>query len=237
MMLMIPKEGLSPRAASCRRPRRSFVSVSLLFLLTTSCSQRELFVPAEHATGFTPHGYRAAEYEVQDAEGSIGDVKIWSKGTLRKNLRGSKETFVHVAFSIDNQTRHPMRLERQKLSLKAASDDGPLGPLAPTLGKIAEPVRAGKQRSIEAWFALPDDVRPDDVRAFRVSWTVDAGQATYSQRTPFLQATRSYYYSPYFDPFHNDPMVVHSGVIVHGYPYFHRPHPPNPPSPPPSRHP
>lgn len=83
----------------------------LLLLLTNACSHRELFVPAEHATGLTPHGYRAAEYEVQDAEDSVGDVKIWSKGTLRKNLRGSKETFVHVAFSIDNQTHHTMRLE------------------------------------------------------------------------------------------------------------------------------
>src|SRR5690606_14612971 len=87
-------------------------------------------------------------------------------------------------------------------------------------------VPAGGDGQVEAIFVMPEGVSPDDVRAFRVAWTIANGDSRYTQRTPFLQAVRErvprYYYSPYYDPFVYDRFVPHGAVIIHSSPFYHR---------------
>lgn len=210
--------------ASARRTPARFALVLICFwlvLFAVACTRAQPFVPGERVTAISAHGYLAAEYELPHTGGSA-DIKVWSRGTSREDLRGARETFAHVAFEIDNQTQHPMHLQREKLELQSASiDDVDIGSLPPALIDGATAIGPGGEQLIHVWFALPEGIAPRDVRAFRVAWTITDGTTSYSQRTPFLQEETRYYYSPYYDPFVYDPMVLHRGLIIHRQPYYH----------------
>ncbi|MFO7177379.1 MAG: hypothetical protein DIU78_001655 [Pseudomonadota bacterium] len=199
----------------------------LCVLGLSACATRQAFLPAEHVTGMTPHGYLAAEYEIEDRNGNLGEAKVWSHGAYRTEVRGDPNTVVHVGFALENSTPAPLRLVPEQLYLDSATLDGSvIGPLRPVEIRGNPSVPAGRDAQVEAIFVMPEGVSPNDVRAFRVAWTIANGESRYIQRTPFLQAVRErvprYYYSPYYDPFVYDPFVPHGGVIIHGSPFYHR---------------
>ncbi len=219
----------SPRPSARTRNSSNALRVAALtccaLVFAVACARAQPFVPGERVTAISAQGYLAAEYEVPHT-GGAADIKVWSRGTSRETLRGPTETFAHVAFEIDNQTQQSMQLLRDRLVLQSASIDGAeLESVPPALIEGATTVGPGSEHAIDVWFALPEGVAPRDVSAFRVAWTISDGTTSYTQRTPFLQEPSRYYYSPYYDPFVYDPVLLHRGVIIHRHPYYYRPGP------------
>jgi hypothetical protein len=198
--------------------------VAVVFAAAAGCAYHQPFRPAERATGLSPRGYAAADYEIRDATGALGEVQVWSEGASSED----EGIVVHVGFWLENNSSAPLRLDVDKLSVYVDSErDVVRGAEADVQGVTA--VAPHSEQQVSLFFPLSGDWSPRDVTAFRVSWTLRAGEETYSQTTPFLQgeSRRDYYYSPYYDPYyHHYPWVFHGGVVIHHHhPFHHRVYP------------
>jgi hypothetical protein len=186
----------------------------------TACgSTTENFLPSERATSRSPEGYTAAEYQIQGETGSLGEVKVWSRGAYRSEVDGAPRTVLHVGFDIDNSSDEPLTLDSGRISLDYASlNDKTLVNLQPdrVVGQAAVPAHAS--HSVQAFFVLPHGFSPQNLDAFRVQWAISNGEITYSQRTPFLEVQEpmyaGYYYSPFYDPFLDGPYFYPPRILV-----------------------
>lgn len=171
-------------------------------------TQPELFRPGERTNATSPEGFLAADYPIEDETGRVGEVKVWSDGAERRD----GVTVIHVAFEIENYSDEPLTFEDGALQLDSATlDDGILRGLAPAVIEGARTIAPGSAANVGALFVLPDDVRPQDVDAFRVHWRV-GGAAQLAQITPFFEEEQQrltagpyYWDSPFFDPFFYEP--------------------------------
>jgi hypothetical protein len=200
---------------------------ALMFAALTGaagCMAAQSFMPAEHVTGLSPNGSQyAAEYRMQDKEGFFGEAKVWSRGVYRTDVDGHDQTVVHVGFAFDNVIDSPLRFDPQRVYLEdVVMEDGRIERVSPVRVNGDPQVPAGQEREIQVLFALPRDVWPSSVRAYRVVWSVTDG-GRYSERTPFLRDASEYddvnfgisiyggYYSPFYWPHRYGP---------YSYPYY-----------------
>lgn len=185
---------------------------SLLLLaacLALGCvTQPERFRPGERVNATSPDGFLAAQYDLEDERGFVGEVKVWSDGAERQD----GVTVVHVAFEIENFSADELRFDEDALRLDSATlDRGVLRGVPPALIEGARTIAPRSAATVGAIFVLPEEVQPQQVDAFRVHWRV-SGAATLAQITPFFEeeevrmAAGPYYWdSPFFDPFFYEP--------------------------------
>src|SRR5690606_5380827 len=62
----------------------------------------EDFVPTERAEAVSPHGYRAAIYDVVMGGEVVGEMRVWSEGAFMENLPGKDRALLHVAFRLES---------------------------------------------------------------------------------------------------------------------------------------
>lgn len=187
-----------------------YASLLIAALLPLGCAtQSEMFRPGERTTATSPAGMTAAAYEIRGGRGITGEVKLWSDGAEQRD----GATVVHVAFEIENLSDEPMRFETDQLRLESATlADGVLQAVEPVALEGSRLIAPGRAGTVGVLFALPSDVSPSDVEAFRVFWSV-TGATDYAQITPFYEdqlqerlASGPYYWdTPFFDPFFYEP--------------------------------
>ncbi|MFW5739731.1 MAG: hypothetical protein ACOC1F_05135 [Myxococcota bacterium] len=178
--------------------------------LTACGASHQGFHPAERATAETITGETAADYEIVTEAGSMGDVKLWSRGAFETD---DGTTVIHIGIQLENESSRPIVLD--DVVLDSLRYDGAVKSNIRPTGQLAR-VLPGKSEEFELYFTLPEPADPDRIRAFRVRWKAQAGDSTYQQTTPFHQDRERmyagmpysyYYYSPYYDPFY-DPFWV-----------------------------
>jgi hypothetical protein len=169
---------------------------------------REPFAPTEHATAVTRKGQVAAEYEVM-AHGRIaGETKVWSRGAFEQEEapNDKEQTYIHVAFMLESTDNAPLVLELDKVALESvAAGDRRFTVSAPTYVKGQSVSPGGGETQVDLYFPMPPDVKPQQLDAFRVRWSVVSDGERYEQRTPFVEYQTpyagNYYYYPYYDPY------------------------------------
>src|SRR5687768_1402514 len=91
----------------------------LPLLLLIGCALQENFVPTEHATGLSPEGHAAADYElVVDGE-RLGDVAIWTNGAKLIRAPNDTCTALYVTYQVDNTGEEPLGIEPETMRIRA----------------------------------------------------------------------------------------------------------------------
>jgi hypothetical protein len=145
------------------------------------------FAPAENATLPAPGGGAAAQYDVEGEGGELAHVEVWSGGVYRAQVDGEARTLVEVTLRLEPGPGRDGVLIRDALVLDAVQTGQRRLRDVPPVRVDREVLQDGEGTEYTAFFALPADVRPGDVVAFRLRWQVLAGEVTYLQRTPFLE--------------------------------------------------
>lgn len=207
---------------------RPFIVLAGAALIAACAKSPESFEPAERATALTARGYLAAEYELRDNSGALGEVRVWSNGARWRRIGAGKRTVLHVAFEIENNSNRPFHLVRDSLQLDSATtNEGVMRDIGPYSIEGSLDVPRGASRTVHVFFTFPEEIKPQEIDAFRLKWKVSNSTIAYTQRTPFLeQRDYAYYYSPFYDPFYYDPFyypyAYYPTVRPYGYPYRHR---------------
>jgi hypothetical protein len=155
-------------------------------------NQREPFAPSEHVSARVDSGQIAASYDVLADGRVVGETKVWSAGAFRHNGR----TLVHVAFALEgNESDIELDLDSVRLEYVDAGDR-PFSVPAPDSVYGSALTRAGAESEVDFYFEVPPDVKPQELDAFRVHWSVLSGGERYREHTPFVEL-RSRYRSTY----------------------------------------
>lgn len=188
-------------------------------LVLAGCAGTQNFDAAERATGLSPEGFSAAEYDMWGEDGNLGEARVWSSGAYKTEVNGQEMTVLEVTLELENNGEQPMTVST--LRLDSLDVDGQrFTDLAPVRVEGPGVVAPGEFERVKAYFAFPERYDPEDIADFRVRWALRQGERIYAQRTPFLQAP-DYYYDPYYDPFFNDPFQTPGApVFLRPYPYY-----------------
>ncbi len=167
----------------------------LVTLALAGCGGPQMFDAAGHATGISPQGLAAAEYDLWGPLGNTGEARVWSTGAYEGTVNGEKATIIEIVFDLENTGQLPMTLT--DIQLASADVDGiRLRDVPPVRVDGSTVVPPGGDSRVHAFFAVSSHLDPDDFHHFRVSWEVEQGERRYAQRTPFIQApyyTYGYY--------------------------------------------
>ena len=179
--------------------------LAVALAMAPACASSQAFHPSEKATGESPEGELAADYDLRTEEGNVfGEGRVWSEGAEETEIDGRDATVVNVGFLLENETDAPMSLLGRRLSLELTMADGTayrgIRPLRDP-GVLTVPPR--DRRRVEVTFELSPELEPDDISTFRVRWAVDHEEGRFSEVTSFLQtrpvyvpATYDYWYGP-----------------------------------------
>lgn len=209
----------------------AILPVILLCGVFASCAAQQAFLPAERATGISPQGYPAADYQLDVNSHALGDARVWSNGTsTRYDTQNRRATVTHVGFSIKNRSESTLRLNEGGLRIDIATADRVIEDLPVVQIEGSTSVPPEKDRIVNTYFLLPEGISATKVRAFRVHWQLIDGDKVYAQRTPFMESPEPhpyparFFYSPFYDPFYYGPFGYPRMMVLHQYPYlfYHR---------------
>jgi len=166
-----------------------------LLALSGCAASRQYFEPTERVTGQTENGYSQALYPLAGPRGAFGEATIWSRGAYRGQ---DGQTVVQIGLALHNTGASPITLLGSELRIGTMRTDDAL--LSELSAADAADLTVAPQSLGEAQyhFVLPPEVAPGEVRAFRLRWTVASEQATYRQRTVFLELQAREPYPPSF---------------------------------------
>ncbi len=191
----------------------SHIAVVAIALSLSACAGTQRFDAAERATGLSPQGYGASEYDLWGPRGNAGQARVWATGAYEAVVDGREMTVIEVVLELENNGTEPMVVS--ELRLDSADADGVrITDLAPVRVEGPGVVVPGDEERVRVFFAIPERYDPDDIEDFRLRWSLRQGERTYAQRTPFLQAPDYVYdpfYGPYSDPFLSDPFLAPGG--------------------------
>lgn len=177
----------------------------------------EAFAPTEHVDAISARGEPAADYDIILGGRVVGQAQVWSRGAFRRDDR----TMIHVGFHLESNTESALTLDLPEVSVdRLRAGDRSLAPLVPSHVRGSTRAEPGGETSVNVYFTLPADVKPQSLDAFRITWRLKSGTEQYTQRTPFLEEVRPaydprysnpyyygpYYYGPYYDPWYDGPM-------------------------------
>jgi hypothetical protein len=200
-------------------------------LIAVGCgSQTEYFRPTEQATAEGTEGEPASSYEIQDEQGKLGEVTVWSEGAAKGEVAGREPTLVHIGMRVENLGDEPLAVDRNELRVEAIDVGDETLPRArliamdPPGGNLT--VRPGSEQDFDLYFEVPAGLSPDDLDGFRLRWAVVDGDRKFLQFTPFVEdeyAEGAWYPAyGYYDPWFygswwwgpSTTMVVHQPAYV-----------------------
>lgn len=194
------------------------IGVFVMMIVGIGCgSDSAAFSPTTNVTGSGPGGTAAASYEIRMGHDQPAHVRVnvWSHGAWVEDGR----TMARVGIEVLNTGELGVSVDTNALRLDAYRNDGaqlPSGQLVRTsvpdrAGLVVAPNETGV---VSLDFALPAEVKPDEIGNLRLRWAVahDDGRR-YVQFTDFQRVRQPYAttviaYDPiwgYYDPFFYGP--------------------------------
>lgn len=163
----------------------SMRTLLLCLLLCSACANHRYFAPRENQNGTGPGGYPAAVYALQ-AEGVLGEVRLWSRGSS-KNDSDPPAIELHLGFEVENTGSTPLELDLGVLRLDELwIDTAPQGPLRPAWISGDAVAQPGATARFDAWFQPPGARSARTIDAFQVRFQVRSGErVVLLQVTPF----------------------------------------------------
>lgn len=175
---------------------RTWISLCALIGLMGCAESRQYFRPTEHVYGQTVRGEQEAIYNLVGSFGPFGEAKVWSRGSFLED----GEAVVYATIDLHNTSGVPIIIDPQEVRLDPLrAGEALLRNVAPLEHKRLS-VAPGAFGSVRLSFALPRGVVPGQISSFGLSWKVQNGPQTYTQRTPFIEERGSYYYAGYPGP-------------------------------------
>lgn len=172
----------------------------------SACAINQPFHPVEKATGESPQGDLAADYDIRIEGGEdIGEARVWTSGALKPSL-GEDTSIVNVGFIVENESDSPMTFEGRNLSLEFTTNENlTYKNVRPMEDPGAVVIPSGERRRIDVAFRLPQvqqpDLDPDDVVSFRVKWQIDNKDGSFREGTSFRQTQPVYAPAGYYDSY------------------------------------
>jgi hypothetical protein len=166
-------------------------------------AQPQYFEPTERVEGRTLEGFEAAFYQLQGPTGDFGQAKLWSTGAVEGKVDGVPRTIIEVHYQIQNRGSYPVSVDARRLALRTVETRSGRFQNVPAAGVTGDTtISPGAVGEGFAIFTLPPEVKPTEVVAFNVRWSVEGGPQRYSDLTPFTQVPSGVWYTPaYYDPF------------------------------------
>jgi hypothetical protein len=175
---------------------RTWISLCALIGLMGCAESRQYFRPTEHVYGQTVRGEGEAIYNMVGSFGPFGEAKVWSRGSFLEE----GEAVVYATIDLHNTSGVPIIIDPQDVRLDPLrAGESLLRDIAPLERKRLS-VAPGAFGSVRLSFAMPPGVVPGQISSFGLSWKVQNGPQTYSQRTPFIEERGGYggyYYAGY----------------------------------------
>jgi hypothetical protein len=184
--------------------RWSWIWCALVLLSLAGCAMPQVIVPVAPVTRTGPDGVHvAAQYVVERSGQPLGEMQVWSRGAYQVEVQGKEQTLVQISLALHNTSTTPLQLDPAQLFLDdIALGGGTLYRVPPARVDGNGPIAPSQTRTIQAYFRLPDDVRPDDVIEYRVAWQVQVQEpaGSYGNRTAFRNASYRWPYT-YYDEY------------------------------------
>lgn len=179
-------------------------SLALLGLVVfTSCAaSRQHFIPREDVRAQSPRGWPASVYPVTIGGQNLGEVKVWSEGTMKAEVDGDERIILHVGFEVENRSGREMHFDVDKCRVvDVEGDDGTrFASLSAHQESGTLSITAEQVGLIDLEYVLPRGTRPRDLDSFRVQWAFSTDGGEFAQSTPFrvdttrYRRSRAYYY-------------------------------------------
>jgi hypothetical protein len=144
----------------------------VLAMALPACVDHQRFHPIEKATGESPEGVLAADYELETEGGiRLGETRVWSNGAEDAEVDGEDATVVNIGFIVENESAKTIILSGSQLSLDVTTTDGrTISDLKPIRGGAGNTeVGPRGQERVQVAFELSPEVEPSDIRSFRVA--------------------------------------------------------------------
>lgn len=149
-----------------------------------ACTPPESVRPvAPNTAGVAAEDEIAAVYSIPATAGDGGTIKIYSEGAY--DADDNDRTMVEVTFIVRNRRADELRLDAIRLS--AHTDEGRFNGLPPSERRGPERMPADSLSEVDVYFALPDDVSPQDVDRFDVDWSLSSPDVMLEKTTTFRE--------------------------------------------------
>lgn len=183
------------------------VGLALALVSTATCGagpEHESFVPLERPHGQTLEGYTEAVYDLSGEDGRFGEAKVWSRGAYLDPE--GQDTLLHVGLDFENGGPNTIFLNPARVRLESVqTSDQVLRDVPPIEPREISTIPPESTGRVELLFALARPIRPAEVQAFRVAWSVRSNGQRFSEFTPFARSEPATYYVPvraYYYPYY-----------------------------------
>lgn len=165
------------------------ISIALVAILLGGCATSVAhFWPTEELARQRNRPL-SARYELAGPDGGkVGEAWVWSRGIFKEGDRA----VAHVGIELESDSTEGLSVDVGSLRLVAREgkkDKGKVYRPLRTDGKSSAPPR-GYSR-LDAYFRLPEGVKPRAITSFDVLWKAKAGEADTGEVTPFVRAGSS----------------------------------------------
>jgi hypothetical protein len=178
--------------------------VFALLALPACVSPTERYRPRENVSATSPQGDPAAAYDLSIRGLRAASVRVWSTGTHVEKDGEVQRAVLGVSLELENNGEDTLELTVDRLRL-----DEVAGSARELSGVTIEEMQRAfvaprEARTLEVEYVLPSVVDGDDVRAFRIDWTVRGLDGSVHESTPFradqtFRTASGYGYSgPYY---------------------------------------
>jgi hypothetical protein len=161
-------------------------ALAMLLLVTACGPETTSFRTTDRGDGSERDTPPAAAYAI-DVAGLEATVHVWSNGGY---IGTSNEPMTHIGFEIRNASRKPIAFDSDALQLLALDKYGRVLPPSELmsvtpLGPAQQSIPAGATATLDAYFTMK--VRPRVVDRMRVRWSLQLGDARYTEYSSFTR--------------------------------------------------
>jgi hypothetical protein len=169
-------------------------ALAFILLVTASCASESAALRAADSPLNAPGA--GAYYEINPAQRTIGDVKVWSGGAHEE---GDK-LVVDIGMRLRNNSEAPITIDTKGCGLEMVRehDEQAIDDETTTSGETT--IAPGGMGRVTLRYVLPAKTDLDKVTAFDFYWRLATSDGAFSHSTAFQRVTTASgaYYSPYW---------------------------------------
>ena len=143
-----------------------------LALVAACTSPPQAYRPISDVKAIGSDGEPAAEYTLAVDTGESAVVQVWSRGTQWLEIDGQQRAVLGVVAEIENASSAPLDLEVTSLTIDRVHGIGTGEQGASIRSPRSTRARPREVRTLDLDYVLPQQIDTDDLRAFRITWSV-----------------------------------------------------------------